>query len=72
LNGCEDGSDVISWAPARRKDVQADAAIVVDVGMEHFAVEFDYWWLVRVVLIKGYGELEDTIFKRRVNRSVNG
>lgn len=70
LNRCEDGSNVISWAPAALQNVQTEASIVIDVRMKHFAHKLDGRSLVRVGFIKFHGKFEYTIFKGRFGRSM--
>jgi len=44
LNGEEDGADLKGGRPLILKDVQADAAELVDVGMIHLGQEADLGW----------------------------
>eukprot|EP00563_Minutocellus_polymorphus_P021434 CAMPEP_0197721714 /NCGR_PEP_ID=MMETSP1434-20131217/4679_1 /TAXON_ID=265543 /ORGANISM="Minutocellus polymorphus, Strain CCMP3303" /LENGTH=142 /DNA_ID=CAMNT_0043306771 /DNA_START=306 /DNA_END=731 /DNA_ORIENTATION=- len=50
LDAGQNGRDVVDRAPLVLEDVEADLAVVVDVGVEHFGEEADVRGLVGVVL----------------------
>ncbi len=52
------GGDVVDGAPVALQDVEADAAVVVHVGVEQFGDELHERGLVRVVLAEVEHELE--------------
>ena len=51
------------------QDVEADAAIGVNIGMEHFCNEFDFGSLVRVLLSEFYRQVEAATLPNGVLRS---
>ena len=63
LDAGENGRNIISWAPAVLKDVQADPAVSIDVGMEHLGEELDNRRLVGVFLTELHGQLESSILR---------
>ena len=63
LDTGENRRDVVSWAPAVLKDVQADTTISIDVGVEHLGEKLHNRGLVGVLLTKLHGELESAILR---------
>ena len=61
LDGGEDGGDVVGGAPPVLEDVEADAAVRVDVGMEHLGQELHHRRLVGILLAELQGQLECSI-----------
>ena len=61
LDAGEDSRHIIGWAPAVLEDIQADASISIDVGMEHLGKEFHHRGLVRVLLTELHSQLESSI-----------
>ena len=61
LDTGEDGGDVVGGAPPVLEDVEADAAVRVDVGMEHLGQELHHRRLVGILLAELQGQLECSI-----------
>lgn len=51
--------------------IDTNVAIVVNVGMEHFGEESDFWRLVRVVVLEVYLQTECAALPYRVDRAEN-
>ena len=68
LDAGEDGRDVVDGTPLVLQDVEADLAVVVDVGVEHLGEEADVGGLVGVVL----GEFQDELERPALPRGVVG
>jgi len=68
LNAGQNGRNIISGRPSVLEDVEADASIRIDVGVEHFGEEFDYGWLIGVLLAELHRELESAVLKRGLMR----
>ena len=68
LYACEDGCHVICRAPAILKNIQAQLAGGVDIGVEHLAYELDSRGLVGILLFKMHHESKSSIFERSIGR----
>ena len=66
LDTGEDGGDVVGGAPPVLEDVKADAAVRVDVGMEHLGQELHHRRLVGILLAELQGQLERSILTNAV------
>ena len=63
LDTGEDRRDVVGWAPAVLKDVQADTTISIDVGVEHLGEELHNRGLVGIFLTELHGQLEGSVLR---------
>ena len=66
LDAGQDGGHVVGGAPPLLEDVQADGAVLVDVGVEHLGGELDHGRLVGILFTELQGETEDSVLKRGV------
>jgi len=71
LDRSQNGRDVVSGTPLILQNVQANAAIGVNIGMEHFGDELDNGSFVGVFLSEPERESERAIFEGGVVRSKN-
>lgn len=67
LDACQDRRNVISRTPSVLKNVEAEFASGVDVGVEHLRDELDAWRLVGVRLLKVHHQPECAILERRIS-----
>ena len=67
----EDGCHIICRAPAILKNIQAQFAGRVDIGVEHLAYELDSRRLVGILLFKMHHEPKGSIFERGIGRPDN-
>ena len=63
LDAGEDGGHVVGGAPPVLQDVEADAAVSVDVGVEHLRRELHHRRLVRVLLAELQRQLEGAVLE---------
>ena len=63
LDAGEDGGHVVGGAPPVLQDVEADAAVSVDVGVEHLRRELHHRRLVRVLLAELQCQLEGAVLE---------
>ena len=66
MNTREDGGHVVGGAPPVLEDVQADAAVCVDVGVEHLGEELDHGGLVGLLFTELQGQLECSILRTSI------
>ena len=71
LDTCQDGGDIISWAPSVLEDVQTQLSGGVDIGMKHLTDEFDGRWLIRILFLKMHHKTECSILEGSVGRTNN-
>lgn len=69
LNTGENGSHIVCWAPSVLKNVKAQLACTVHVGVEHLANELDTGRLVWILLLKIHHQAERSILERGIGRS---
>mmetsp|Transcript_16787 Transcript_16787/g.63884 ORF Transcript_16787/g.63884 Transcript_16787/m.63884 type:complete len:228 (+) Transcript_16787:481-1164(+) len=65
LDRREDRTDIVDWGPLILQNVQADQAIVVDVGVEHLREEPHGGRLVGILLRELHRQLESATFPWR-------
>lgn len=69
LDAGQDSGDIVGGAPSVLKDIQAQLACGIDVGVEHLADELDGRRLVRILLLEMHHESESAVLKWRVGGS---
>lgn len=69
MDTSEDSGDIVCWAPPVLKNIEAQFAGTVDIGVEHLADEFNTRGLVRILLLEVHHQTEGPIFKRSVGRA---
>lgn len=69
LNARQHGGDVVCGTPAILKDVKAEFARGIDIGMEHLTNKLDGGRLIRILLLEMHHEAKSSIFERSVRGS---
>lgn len=70
MNGGEDGRNVIDGAPVALQDIEANAAVVVDIWMEQLGHKLDDRGFVGIVFRKNKREFESAAFPWSVVRAL--